>query len=225
MSAELMTPGPHVAWKPAEIGCVVATEEHAIALALRSQVAITDAQFDTLYPTGHRFRSYNHWTPVEVAARACALLAPQSGECVLDIGSGVGKLCLVGALTTQATWVGVETEAQMIRVAEAAARRLRVGDRVRFMHADATEIDWSGFAAIYMFNPFAEGLLGARTNAAAHDRFSLNIERTRSQLARTRVGTRLVTYHGFGGQVPAGFELAHDEPARQDRLCLWVRRA
>ena len=202
----------------------MATEEHAIAIALRNQVAVPDAHFDALYPTGQRFRSYNHWTPIEVALRACALLAPQPDERVLDVGSGVGKVCLVGALTTRATWVGVETEAQMVRAAEAAARRLQLGDRVRFMNADATEIDWSGFAAIYMFNPFAEGLLDARRNPAARDRFALNIERAKAQLARTHAGTRLVTYHGFGGQVPAGFELAHEELARQDRLSLWVRQ-
>jgi SAM-dependent methyltransferase len=207
-----------------EIGCVVASEEDAIATALRSRVEITDALFDSLYPTGQRFRSRNHWTPVAVARRACALLAPKRGESVLDVGSGVGKLCLVGALLTDATWVGAESEPQMIRVAEAAVRRLQLGDRVRFVHADATTIDWTGYAAIYMFNPFAEGLLHARTNAGAHDRFALNIERTRARLATIPVGTRLVTYHGFGGQVPAGFELEHEEPARQDRLCLWVRR-
>jgi SAM-dependent methyltransferase len=208
----------------AEIGCVVASEEHAIAIALRNQVAVPDAHFDALYPTGHRFRSYNHWTPIEVALRAAALLAPQQGEHVLDVGSGVGKVCLVGALTTQATWVGVETEAQMVRVAEVAARRLQLGDRVRFVQGDATAIDWRGFAAIYMFNPFAEGLLGALRDPGAHDRFALNIQRVRAQLASTRIGTRLVTYHGFGGEVPAGFELEHRETARQDRLCLWVRR-
>jgi SAM-dependent methyltransferase len=202
----------------------VVTEEDAIATALRNQVEITDGLFDSLFPTGHRFRSHNHWTPVDVARRACTLLAPTPRESVLDVGSGVGKLCLVGALMTGATWVGVESEPLMIRAAEAAVRRLRLGERVRFVHADATAIDWTTYAAIYMFNPFAESLLHARTNAGAHDRFALNIERTRARLASTPIGTRLVTYHGFGGEVPAGFELEHQELARQDRLCLWVRR-
>ena len=200
------------------------TDEHAIADALRTRVPVSDARFDGLYPTGHRFRSAMHWTPVAVAVRACALLAPQPEDHVLDVGSGVGKLCLVGALTSRATWVGVEMDPAMIRVAEAARRRLELGDRVRFVHGDAAQIDWSSYAGVYMFNPFAEGLLDKR-DPTARDRFAMTVERTRAQLATTRIGTRLVTYHGFGGQVPAGFELEHEERARQDRLCLWVRRA
>jgi SAM-dependent methyltransferase len=199
-------------------------EPSAIAVALRNRVEISDAQFDGLYPAGQRFRSFAHWTPVEVAVRACALLAPHAGQRVLDVGSGVGKLCLVGALTTRATWVGVETEPEMIRVAENAARRLQIADRAQFVHGDANSLDWSAFDAIYMFNPFAEGLLEAREHPEAHDRFTENIEHARRQLAATAHGTRLVTYHGFGGQLPPGFELVHTEPARQDRLCLWMRR-
>jgi SAM-dependent methyltransferase len=197
----------------------------AISTALRNQVAITDAQFDGLYPAGQRFRSYAHWTPIDVALRACALLAPQPGQRVLDVGSGVGKLCLVCALTTRATWVGVETAPEMIRVAGNVARRLRIGDRIQFVHGDANALDWSGFDAIYMFNPFAEGLLKARERPGAHERFEENIAHARRQLASTAPGTRLVTYHGFGGELPDGFDLVHQEPARQDRLCLWMRRA
>ena len=196
----------------------------AISVALRNRVSISDAQFDGLYPAGQRFRSYAHWTPVDVAVRACALLAPQPGQRVLDVGSGVGKLCIVGALITQATWVGVETEPEMIRVAENAARRLHIADRVQFVRGDANAFDWSGFDAIYMFNPFAEGLLEATTHPDAHDRFTRNIDHARRQLAATAPGTRLVTYHGFGGQLPEGFELVHHEPARLDRLCLAIRK-
>jgi len=198
----------------------------AISVALRNQVVITDAQFDVVFPASHRFRSYAHWTPVDVAVRACALLAPRPGQRVLDVGSGVGKLCLVGALTTRATWVGVETESQMIRVAERAARRLRVEHHVQFVHGDAAALDWSAFDAIYMFNPFAEGLLRSDEHPASrHARFARNIERARQQLRSTLPGTRLVTYHGFGGEMPEGFDFVHRETARQDRLCLWIRRS
>jgi len=198
-------------------------ELSAIPAALRNHLPVSDAEFDRLFSAGQRFRSYAHWTPVEVAMRACALLAPTATARVLDVGSGVGKLCLVGALMTPATWVGVETEEEMVRVAERAARRLRVADRAHFVHGDATTLDWTAFDAIYMFNPFAEGLLAAKFEPGAHERFARNVELARRHLASTRPGTRVLTYHGFGGQLPPGFELVHQEPARLDHLCLWLR--
>ena len=195
-----------------------------ISLALRNQTVLSDAEFDRVFPASQRFRSFCHWTPVEVAVRACALLAPQPTRRVLDVGSGVGKACLIGALTTQATWVGVETEPEMVSAAEAAARALGIAHHARFVHGDASSIDWSTFDAIYMFNPFVEGLFkGDEDMMVRHLRFMQNIERAQLQLGSMPVGTRLVTYHGFGGEIPSGFELVHHEPALQDRLCLWIR--
>jgi len=39
-----------------------------------------------------------------------------------------------------------------------------------------------------------------------------------------RAGTRVVTYHGFGGKLPAGYALASREPAGGDALELWIRQ-
>src|ERR1700690_4479899 len=179
-----------------------------IATALRQRLAIPDAQFDALFPPSQRFRSEVHWTPIDVALRACAWLAPRSDERVLDVGAGVGKVCLVGALATDASWVGVEIDPQMIRVGNAVARRLRVSDRVRFVRRDANSIDWATFDAVYMFNPFAEGLFSSDLDhASRHTRHTQTIERARLRMASLRRGARLVTYHGFGGELPEGFDL------------------
>lgn len=196
----------------------------AISSALRRQLSIPDTCFDRLFPKAQRFRSPFHWTPVEVALRACALLAPKPDARVLDVGSGVGKLCLVGAASTMASWVGIETDAEMVSAANDAAYRLDVVNRVRFIRGDASTYDWSNFDSIYMFNPFAEVLFGASVDAVPRQQqFLRNVESAQLKLARLRPGARLVTYHGFGGAMPAGFDLVYREPAQEDRLCLWIR--
>jgi len=63
----------------------------AISSALRRQLVISDRCFDRLFPKEQRSRSPFHWTPVAVAFRACALLAPEHDFRVLDVGSGVGN--------------------------------------------------------------------------------------------------------------------------------------
>jgi SAM-dependent methyltransferase len=191
---------------------------------LRRGHAIPDDVFDRIFPDSHRRRSSFHWTPVEIAIRACALLAPTPDRRVLDLGSGVGKLCLIGALTTPSSWFGIERDVAMVRVATAASQRLEVADRTRFLLGELASVDWPAFDAFYLFNPFAEALHGADDDALARrDSYVENVELVQRHLASTRPGTRVVTYHGLGGDLPRGFELAHREPARGDELCLWIR--
>jgi len=185
-----------------------------------------DVTFDQVFPSAHRFRSWLHWTPLEVALRACALLAPTPGTKVLDVGSGVGKLCLVGAATSSSSWFGVERDAEMVRVAATAAKRLQVDHSTHFVHGDITAVDWSEFHAFYLFNPFAEVLSSGPGDALTRrQRYIDSIEFVQHQLTRAAPATRVVTYHGLGGDMPPEFDLIHSEAAREDHLCLWVRRS
>jgi len=196
-----------------------------IASALRRRAQIDDLTFDQVFPAAHRFRSWLHWTPVDVALRACALLAPTSGHRVLDVGSGVGKLCLVGAATTSSSWFGVERDAEMVGVATMAAARMNLSERTGFVHGDIAAVDWSEFDAFYLFNPFAEVLSAGPGDALdRRQRYIANIEFVQHQLSRAAPATRVVTYHGLGGDMPPDYELIHAEPAREDQLCLWIRR-
>src|SRR4051812_1484123 len=127
----------------------------ALGDALRRGAAVPDAEFDRLFPDDLRERSYLHWTPVAVAVRAAALLAPSpSGIRVLDVGAGVGKLCLIGALVTGAMWWGIEQDEVQVAAANHAAWALDVGGRTRFVHGDGSRLSWDGFDAFYFYTPF-----------------------------------------------------------------------
>jgi SAM-dependent methyltransferase len=197
----------------------------AIARSLRHRRAMHDETFDQVFPSSQRFRSWLHWTSVDVAVRAAAWLAPNAHSKVLDVGAGVGKLCLIGAAITDASWFGIERDLQMVRAANTAAVCMQIADRARFVHGNLASIDWSMFSAFYMYNPFAEMLLhGPDDSLARRDRYEAEIDFVRTQMARTERGTRVVTYHGFGGELPSGFELVHRESARDGELCLWIHR-
>ncbi len=204
----------------------LATMPQAIADALRSGAVLSDPRFDRIFPAQHRFRSWLHWTPLDVAVRASALLASGKAIRVLDVGAGIGKVCLVGALTTPATWFGIERDAEMVSAAQAAAIKLHVQRRAVFTLGDVTRSDWSEFDAFYLFNPFGEHLLGGPEDALSRrEAYIASIELTQHRLADAVPGTRVVTYHGFGGELPPGYELVHREPAHEDELRLWIRRA
>ena len=196
-----------------------------ISFALRNGLTLDDRVFDRVYPMAHRVRSWLHWTPVDVAQRACALLAPRPGSRVLDVGSGVGKVCLVGALTTTSRWFGIERDPEMVEAANAAAVQLGVETQASFVVGDITSVDWSEFEGFYLFNPFAETLFSSALDPLARrDHFLTDVELAQQRLASAAPGTRVVTYHGLGGDMPSCFDLVAREPMHDDELRLWVCR-
>lgn len=196
----------------------------AIRDALQRRTAIADAELDQVFPDDLRERSQLHWTPVAVAIRAAELLAPTPDTRVLDVGAGVGKVCLVGALVSGATWWGIEHDPVQVAAANHAAWTLGLGGCTRFVVGDASQLGWDEFDALYFYNPFGSAMLAP--HASPFVRYAVvqrTIRRIEAQLACTRVGTRVVTYHGFGGRLPPGFARRAAEPAGGDTLELWVR--
>jgi SAM-dependent methyltransferase len=187
-----------------------------------------DAAFDELLPTRLQLKASLHFTPIDVAQHAARLLAPKPGTMVLDVGSGVGKFCIAAALAApQAQFVGVEWRQHLVRLAERLARAKQLSN-ARFIHADAIDLDWSEYHSFYLYNPFAEQLfspafvLDRRINFDPAN-FILYVSAVRTRLAAARIGTRLVTYHGFGGPPPLGYELVREEAIGTDRLELWIK--
>lgn len=180
-----------------------------------------DRQFDRLIPHELRHLSSMHWTPVQVAARAASLLCATPRTRILDIGSGIGKLCTIGALSTFGTWVGVEQHGPLVKSALDLARTLGVADRTQFVQADAFSIDWFDYDALYFYNPFELSLFGESPLR------TLQIERVQQRLAAVPSCTRVVTFNGFGGVMPPSFELLYHEriPAVGLDLAMWIQRS
>jgi hypothetical protein len=195
--------------------------------AVQGDRPVADHKFDDLFPEWTRAASDVHWSPITVARRAAELLVEKPGDRVLDVGSGVGKLCIVGALTTPGTFVGVEQRGSLVAVARNIVRRHRI-PRCTFVHANMTEVDWSTFDAFYLYNPFEENLSLGRhiidetveRSVTAYREYVSFVE---TQLVAARPGTRLVTFHGFGGRMPPRWTRRRRERRGSGKLDIWVK--
>lgn len=187
-----------------------------------------DAAFDELLPLSLQAKSSLHFTPVDVARHAARLLAPVPGMAVLDVGAGAGKFCLAAALAMPGVqFVGVEWRPHLVRIATRIAAASRQSN-VRFVAGDAFALDWSGYDAFYFYNPFAEqlfdpGLALDRTIALDAANFVRYATAVRQRLAQARLGTRVVTYHGFGAPLPPGYKRMRSDLIGTDRVELWIK--
>jgi predicted RNA methylase len=195
----------------------------AVGEALRRGAPVADAELDQVFPDELRDRSHLHWTPVAIAMRAAELLAPTPDTRVLDVGAGVGKLCLVGALATGAMWWGIEQDPLQVEAARHAAWALDATRCTRFVCGDGSRLAWDEFDALYFYNPFSTVMLAPHASPfVRYATIQATLRRIEQRLAATRPGTRVVTFHGFGGQLPPVFRLAAREPAGGGALELWI---
>lgn len=217
----------HAGWSPQQLK----TWRAAVLEPLGRGMAVTNHAFDLIYPPALRELSPVHFTPVRVALNAAALVAPSAKARVLDVGCGAGKFCIIGAASTGATFVGVEQREWLAALCQSLVREVGIAG-VQFSHGDVlVDVDWSSFDGFYLYNPFMENVL------PEGDQIDLQLERTPQrlaasvaaaveQLSRARVGSRVVTYHGFGGVLPSGFHLREvRDVGTTSNLELWVKQA
>jgi hypothetical protein len=98
----------------------------------------------------------------------------------------------------------------------------------RFECATFDAVEVKDFDALYFFNPFEENLWGPvdgldETVHLSRERFARDTVRAERMLAGVRVGTRVVTYYGFGSDMPPGFRLVLRERQRSGHLELWTK--
>ncbi len=200
----------------------------SIAHALRSGMEVTDDDLDVLLPLDWHHASARFWTPIAVARKAAWWMARARSRRVLDVGSGVGKLCVVGALSTDLTFHGIEQRSQLVDAARDLASMFAVGNRVKFTAGRLEEARFDEYDTLYFFNPFGENVADPQewlddTVELSQLRLGKDVWFIEQRLREAALGTRVVTYHGYGGPIPDCYHPTVCAPAGTGVLRLWTK--
>jgi SAM-dependent methyltransferase len=183
-----------------------------IAEMLRVGSCPPDRAFDIFLPDDLRALSPDQWTPLEVAASAARWLRECGVERVVDIGSGPGKFCVAAALAGSFELIGLEQNPRFVAVARSLARLFGVESRARFVHGALGSGALPAADAYYLYNPFAQQLFAPSESfdgdaPANYQRYLRDVRLAQDVFRRAPAGTIVLTYNGFGGLMPASYEV------------------
>lgn len=185
----------------------------------------SDLNFNSLYPKPIQEVAEKHWTRINVAVKAAAFLAISADVKVLDIGSGSGKFCLVAAHEHPLTnFYGVEQRANLVGLSTQIAAELKL-ENVFFICDNICNIDFDKYDHFYFYNSFYENITGTQKIDLdikySEDLYNYYNRYLYKQLNKKPAGTRLVTYHSFGSEIPTGYEVVHTD--YNEFLKFWIK--
>ena len=148
-------------------------------------------------------------TPMEIVERMLRMAEVKSGDYVIDLGSGDGRI-VIEAAKRGARGLGVDYDPRLVKAATGNARRAGVADRARFETRDIFDTDLSRASVItmYLLPDFNAKLL--------------------PRLLRLKPGTRIVSHDGGIGDWPADETLEMRTPEKPvgvggtSKVELWI---
>lgn len=193
---------------------------------LRAGQLVTDADFDVFLAEELQSVSARFWTQVGVSMRVTRWLEERGVTRVLDVGSGAGKFCVVGAMASKMTFTGVEHRPHLVRAARELALRFDVSQRISFVEGRFGDVPFDEYDGLYFYNPFGENRFPTADHLddsveLGRDRFEREVNEVEALLARMPIGAHLATYNSYGGRIPDSYDLVHTKVAGHNLLRLW----
>lgn len=197
-----------------------------LAAQLRAGIHPPDQEFDKHLPAELRAHSSIHWTPLAAASRAASWFEKVGVRTVVDIGSGVGKFCIAGALAGSCRYLGIEQRPYLVVAARRLANLFAVDHMVHFVEGRLGEIEVPAADAYYFYNPFGENLLDedGRIDPEVElgvERRQQDLEHAEQLLQRATAGTYVLTYHGIGKEMPSDYQEVRFVRSSRGVLRLW----
>ena len=97
-------------------------------------------------------------TPYNLIREGINWVQPTASDVVYDLGCGYGRVCLYGALNTEAQWRGVELASSRLAVARNVQEQFAIAN-VAFREGNAVEENMEDGTIFYLFNPFSDQTL------------------------------------------------------------------
>lgn len=185
----------------------------------------SDIIFNSLYPKPIQEVAEKHWTPLTVAQKAAAFLAVSPDGKILDIGSGSGKFCLTAAhFHPLNLFYGIEQRDNLVELSGRLATQLQL-ENVFFICDNITNIDFKNYDHFYFYNSFYENIQGTQKIDSSikysEELYNYYNRYLLKQLSKRPAGTRLVTYHSLGSEIPSDYEVVHTD--YNEFLKFWIK--
>lgn len=184
----------------------------------------SDLEFDKVYSCHYQKISKTHWTPVEVIKTAVDWLEGKKAIKILDIGSGVGKFCILGSILSKFTFVGVEKRKNLFLQSKKTAAFFKA-ENVLFINDNITNINFQEFDAFYYYNPFGEqiaysGWIDQKPDFS-EKKYRHYEDYVIGELSKMPVGTKVITYYSNDLFLPSSYRLRN--MMYNGQLLLWIK--
>ncbi|WP_165780376.1 methyltransferase domain-containing protein [Leptospira levettii] len=172
---------------------------------------MTDEIWDSLLPVAYKAISPYQWTPIEITRFTWEYLKTESVSSVMDLGSGVGKFCLnlVHYANGSFPVYGVEDRKDLVELSLELKQKMGLTG-VHFTHSDFLVNFPFGHSHYYVFNPLYEMMKGEHSIDFKKEKsamvFIKNLQILKNHLNHCKKGTKVITYHGFGGTALPGYK-------------------
>ncbi|MDG1279652.1 MAG: methyltransferase domain-containing protein [Algoriphagus sp.] len=185
----------------------------------------SDKDFDALYPLKMRKLSGTHWTPVGIARKAISFFENSGCKSVLDLGSGLGKFCLIAADSSGIKISGIEQRENLVQLARKIAVNHQLSN-LEFIHGDLISLDFRDFDGFYFFNSFEENInskdpLDRQSNINSIQ-YEQHILALRAKFDACPIKTKIVTYCGEASEIPESYRLV--QQSHKGKLRFWEKQ-
>ncbi|MCW7503918.1 methyltransferase domain-containing protein [Leptospira paudalimensis] len=189
---------------------------------------MTDEIWDSFLPNEYKVLSPYQWTPIEIIRFTWEYLKTDSVTSVMDLGSGVGKFCLNLVQFSNRSFpvYGVEDRKGLVDVSETLRQKMKITG-VTFTHSDFLVNFPYGHSHYYVFNPLYEMMKGQHSIDFNKEKsamfFIKNLQILKNHLSHCKKGTKLITYHGFGGSVLPGYKIVKQKKLEFGDWMVWEK--